>query len=177
MWSVTSYGELRREAQEVERWNRLHPNEAPKQTYIQQVLEGERGPIIAATDYMKALPDMLAPWLGSRLTSLGTDGYGYSDTRVALRRHFEVDAGHVVVATLAELAAQGEIKPETVTEAIGRYGIDPEAPNPATTASAENFAPSARPSAMAMPPNTTVAILAARTCSSWVACSPRITPT
>ena len=131
VWSVTSYGELRREAQEVERWNRLHPNEAPKQTYIQQVLEGERGPIIAATDYMKALPDMLAPWLGTRLTSLGTDGFGRSENREHLRKFFEISAEAIVQATLSSLARNGNFDPNAAAAATIDLGMNPDSKNPA----------------------------------------------
>src|SRR6202012_1618363 len=102
-WSVTSYNELRREALSVERWNRLHPAEAEKMPYIVSTLAKTKGPIIAATDYMKAIPDQLSPWLTTRLVSLGTDGFGRSDNREHLRRHFEVNAESVVAATLSKL--------------------------------------------------------------------------
>ena len=120
VWSVTSYGELRREAQEVERWNRLHPNEAPKQTYIQQVLEGESGPIIAATDYMKAFADGIRPFIpkGRTYKALGTDGFGLSDTREALREFFSVDAKHVAAAGMVALARSGGITHALVLNAL-----------------------------------------------------------
>ena len=114
MWSVTSYTELRREAIATERWNRLHPAQPVRKTYIETALEGAKGPIIAASDYMKALPDVLAPWLQldgkCRLVTLGTDGFGRSDNRERLRRHFEVNAESIAGATLSRLAREGKIK-------------------------------------------------------------------
>ncbi|MGD0284981.1 MAG: pyruvate dehydrogenase (acetyl-transferring), homodimeric type [Acidimicrobiales bacterium] len=129
-WSVTSYKALREDGLEVERWNRLHPESAPRVPYITRVLEDARGPIVAVTDYLKAVPDQVARFVRVPFTVLGTDGFGRSDTRVALRRHFEVDAAHIVVAVLAELAAAGEGKPDEVAAAIEKYGIDPEAIDP-----------------------------------------------
>jgi pyruvate dehydrogenase E1 component len=135
VWSVTSYTELRREAIATERWNRLHPAEAEKKTYIEQALAGAKGPIIAASDYMKALPDALAPWLNEngkcRLVTLGTDGFGRSDNREHLRRHFEVDAASIVGATLSRLAREGKIKPKKAQSALAELGIDVEATDPA----------------------------------------------
>ena len=104
VWSVTSYNELRRNALQAERWNRLHPTEAEQKPYIAQVMEKTEGPIIASTDYMKIVPDQLAPWLNGRLVSLGTDGFGRSDNRTYLRKHFEVNAEAIVAATLSRLA-------------------------------------------------------------------------
>ena len=116
VWSVTSYTELRREAIAIERWNRLHPAEAERKTYLETALAGAKGPIIAASDYMKALPDVLAPWLQAegrcRLVTLGTDGFGRSDNRAHLRRHFEVNAEAIAGATLARLAREGKIDGE-----------------------------------------------------------------
>jgi pyruvate dehydrogenase E1 component len=129
-WSVTSYKALREDGLEVERWNRLHPESGPRVPYITRVLEDARGPIVAVTDYLKAVPDQVARFVRVPFTVLGTDGFGRSDTRVALRRHFEVDAAHIVVAVLAELAAAGEGKPDEVAAAIEKYGIDPEAIDP-----------------------------------------------
>ena len=129
-WSVTSYKALREDGLEVERWNRLHPESAPRVPYITRVLEDARGPIVAVTDYLKAVPDQVARFVRVPFTVLGTDGFGRSDTRAALRRHFEVDAAHIVVAVLAELAAAGEGKPDEVAAAIEKYGIDPEAIDP-----------------------------------------------
>ncbi len=130
VWSVTSYKELRRDALETERWNRLHPSEPPRKPYISEVLEDARGPIVAASDYMKILPDMIRPWVPLDLVALGTDGFGRSDTREALRRHFEVDAESIAVATLHALASQGRIGPDRVARAIEDLGVDPEKANP-----------------------------------------------
>jgi pyruvate dehydrogenase E1 component len=135
VWSVTSYTELRREAIATERWNRLHPAEAERKTYIETALAGAKGPIIAASDYMKSLPDVLAPWLQSegrcRLVTLGTDGFGRSDNRAHLRRHFEVNAASVVGATLSRLAREGKIKGKKAQAALAELGIDSEAKDPA----------------------------------------------
>jgi pyruvate dehydrogenase E1 component len=130
VWSVTSYQQLRNEALTVERWNRLHPLEAPRVPYVTATLGGAPGPVIAASDFMKSMPDMVARWVPRSFTPLGTDGFGRSDTREALRRHFEVDAGHIVVATLAALARDDQVEPEAVAQAIRDYGLDPEAPEP-----------------------------------------------
>jgi pyruvate dehydrogenase E1 component len=126
VWSATSYQQLRAEALETERWNRLHPEEARRLPYVTQLLEGAEGPVVAVSDSIKAVPDQIARWVPSPFVPLGTDGFGRSDTRAALRRHFEIDAEHIVVATLAALAEFGDVKPEAVQEAIGRYGIDPD---------------------------------------------------
>ena len=135
VWSVTSYTELRREAIATERWNRLHPAEAERKTYIETALAGAKGPIIAASDYMKALPDVLAPWLQAdgkcRLVTLGTDGFGRSDNRAHLRRHFEVNAEAIAGAALSRLARDGKIKPKKAQAALAELGLDVEAKNPA----------------------------------------------
>lgn len=135
VWSVTSYTELRREAIATERWNRLHPAAAERKTYIETALEGAKGPIIAASDYMKALPDVLAPWLQDagrcRLVTLGTDGFGRSDNREHLRRHFEVNAESIVGATLSRLAREGKLEGKTAQAALAELGIDVEAKDPA----------------------------------------------
>ena len=131
VWSVTSYSELRREALSVERWNRMHPVEAEKTPYILSALGKAKGPIVAATDYMKAVPDQLAPWLTTRLVSLGTDGFGRSDNREHLRRHFEVNAEAVVTATLSKLAREGKFDARRAQQAFGELGIDPERADPA----------------------------------------------
>jgi pyruvate dehydrogenase E1 component len=130
VWSVTSYKALRREALEVERWNRLHPSAAARRSYLQQLLEQEEGIFIAATDYMKLVPEMIARWIPGTLISLGTDGFGRSENRSALRRFFEVDAESIVVAALAELARRGEIKPGRVQKAIQEFEIDADRPDP-----------------------------------------------
>jgi pyruvate dehydrogenase E1 component len=133
VWSATSYKQLREDALSVERWNRLHPTEPKRTSYVADQLGDTDGPVIAVTDFMKAVPDQVAPFVGKPFTSLGTDGYGYSDTRIALRRHFEVDAQNIVVAVLASLADTGAIKHEVAAEAIARYDLDAERPDPRTT--------------------------------------------
>jgi len=131
VWSVPSYTELRREALAVERWNRLHPAEKERQSYLQTMVGGTAGPIIAASDYMKSIPDTLAPWLQGRLVTLGTDGFGRSDNRENLRRHFEVNAESVVGATLSKLAREGKFKPKAAQKALVELGLDTEATDPA----------------------------------------------
>jgi len=133
VWSVTSYNELRRNALKVERWNRLHPDEGEQQPYIRQVMDQTEGPIIASTDYMKVVPDQLAPWLGGRLVSLGTDGFGRSDNRQHLRKHFEINAESIVIATLSKLARQGNFDAKQAAQAIEELGVDAEAGDPAVT--------------------------------------------
>jgi len=132
LWSATSYKALREDALSVERTNRLHPTRPAASPYVTQALSHSEGPVVAVTDFMKQVPDMIARWAPRHFTPLGTDGYGRSDTRPALRRHFETDAAHVVVAVLAGLVATGEAKPEEVADAIARYGIDTEGPDPRT---------------------------------------------
>jgi pyruvate dehydrogenase E1 component len=131
VWSVPSYTEVRRDALAVERWNRLHPAEKERQSYLQTQISGTTGPIIAASDYMKALPDVLAPWLAGRLVTLGTDGFGRSDNREHLRRHFEVNAASIVGATLSKLAREGKFKPKAAQKALVDLGLDVEAVDPA----------------------------------------------
>jgi pyruvate dehydrogenase E1 component len=132
LWSATSYKRLREQALTTERWNRLHPDQAARVPRVTELLGDGDGPIVAVTDFLKAVPDQIARWIPAdrRFVPLGTDGFGRSDTREALRRHFETDAPHVVVATLAALAAGGDVKPEVVTDAIARYDIDPERGDP-----------------------------------------------
>jgi len=130
VWSAPSYQQLRMDALETERWNRLHPGEAKRTPYVTRVLNGAEGPIVAVTDSMKAIPDQIARWVPQPFVPLGTDGFGRSDTRDALRRFFEVDAEHTVVAVLSALADLGEVKPEAVAEAIQKYGLDPDHPSP-----------------------------------------------
>lgn len=131
VWSVTSYNELRREALRVERWNRLHPTEAERKPFIQTIAESTEGPIIAATDYMKIVSDQVAPWTGGRLTSLGTDGFGRSDNREYLRKHFEVNAASIAAAAISELSRAGKINAKKAAQAILDLGVDPEAKDPA----------------------------------------------
>ena len=131
VWSVTSYTEVRRDALAVERWNRLHPAEAPRKSYLDTMLEGAEGPVVAASDYMKSVPDGLAPWLGARLVTLGTDGFGRSDNREHLRRHFEVSAEAIVGAALSRLVREGKFKGEDAAKALVELGLDVEAGDPA----------------------------------------------
>ena len=132
VWSVTSFNELRRDALEVERWNQLHPEETPRKCYIETTLADRQGPYIAATDYMKIVPDQIQRWVPGRFISLGTDGYGRSDGRAALRNHFEVDKRYIVITTLQALADDGALDSKTVADAIEKYGIDPDKPDPVT---------------------------------------------
>ena len=129
-WSATSYKCLREEALSVERWNRLHPGEEPRDPYLTKVLRDAASPVVAVTDFMKAVPDMVARWAPAPFVPLGTDGYGRSDTRAGLRRHFEIDTGHVVVAVLSALASTGDAKPDEVADAIKAFEIDPESIDP-----------------------------------------------
>jgi pyruvate dehydrogenase E1 component len=131
LWSATSYKRLREEALSTERWNRLHPTEAPRTPVVTELLgTGSSGPVVAVTDFMKSVPDQVARWVPQPFIPLGTDGFGRSDTRERLREFFEVDMRQVVVATLWGLAGQGEIKAETVAEAIAHYDIDPDRTDP-----------------------------------------------
>jgi pyruvate dehydrogenase E1 component len=130
LWSVTSYKALREDALGVERYNRLHPHQPPGTPHITSALSSAEGPVVAVTDYMKSVPDQVSRWIPGHFTPLGTDGFGRSDTRAALRRHFETDAAHVIVAVLDGLRATGDGKPEEVADAIAHYGIDADAPDP-----------------------------------------------
>jgi pyruvate dehydrogenase E1 component len=130
VWSVTSYKELYRDANECERWNLLHPGQTPRVPYVTRALKGSAGPFVAASDYMKVLPESIARWVPGRLVSLGTDGFGRSENRAALRDFFEVDAKHIVLATLSALARENQINIETVQQAVKDLGINPEKPNP-----------------------------------------------
>jgi len=131
VWSVPSYNQLRRQALEVERWNRLHPAERPRTPYLLQALAHAEGPIIAATDYMKAIPDQVAPWLAGRLVALGTDGFGRSENREHLRKHFEVNAEAITAAALASLARQGGFDAAKAQQAVAEMGLGPETIDPA----------------------------------------------
>ncbi len=130
LWSATSYKSLREEAVDVERWNRLHPADQPRIPFATEALSGGSGPVVAVSDYMKAVPDQIGRWIPRRFIILGTDGFGRSDTREALRNFFEVDTGHVVVGALSGLAAEGLINASVVQDAIKRYEIDTEIGNP-----------------------------------------------
>jgi pyruvate dehydrogenase E1 component len=124
VWSVTSWTELRRDAVAVEEHNLLNPADQPRKPYIQQKLEGTEGPVVAVSDFMRAVPDLIARWVPNDYTSLGTDGFGMSDTRHALRRHFHVDAESVAVATLRQLALRGKVPAHVPAEAAKKYAID-----------------------------------------------------
>jgi pyruvate dehydrogenase E1 component len=130
VWSVTSFNELRRNALQMERWNNLNPDKQPKKNYIQSCLSSSTGPFIAATDYMKIIPDQIQRWIPGTFISLGTDGYGRSDARSALRKHFEVDRWFIVITTLKALSDQGMIDGRIVSKAIKKYGIDPSRKDP-----------------------------------------------
>jgi pyruvate dehydrogenase E1 component len=130
IWSVTSFNELRREALDVDRWNMLHPNDAPRTSHVQNSLDGRKGPVIASTDYMKAYADQIRPFVSARYRVLGTDGFGRSDYRVKLREFFEVNRYYVAVAALRALAEEGTVPRDKIGEAISRYGIEPDKPNP-----------------------------------------------
>ena len=131
VWSTPSFTELRRDGLAADRWNMLHPTEPRRQSYVEQVLAGRPpGPVVAATDYMKSFADQIRPFVSRRYRVLGTDGYGRSDYRRKLRRFFEVDRHYIAVAALTALADQGTVPASTVADAIARYGIDPDKPNP-----------------------------------------------
>jgi pyruvate dehydrogenase E1 component len=130
VWSVTSYSELRREGLDCERWNLLHPGETPRVPYLAATLAGCKGPFVAASDYMRIVPDQVRAWVPGRYVVLGTDGYGRSDSRAALRDFFEVDRRYIVIASLRALADEGAIDASVVREAIERLQVDPGRPNP-----------------------------------------------
>jgi pyruvate dehydrogenase E1 component len=131
VWSVTSYNELRREALGVERWNRLHPDQPARVPYIAQAVKDADGPIIAATDYMKVVADQVGPWLNGRMEALGTDGFGRSDNREYLRRHFEINAESIAAAALSRLAREGKFDPARAKAAFADLQIPTEGPDPA----------------------------------------------
>jgi pyruvate dehydrogenase E1 component len=130
VWSATSFQQLRNEALDVERWNRLHPDVEQRTPYVRRCLDPTSGPIVAATDYLKAVPDMVSRWIDRPYTVLGTDGFGRSDTREALRTHFEVNAEHIAYAALYSLCLDGKSTPDELKRAIADLGIDPERVNP-----------------------------------------------
>jgi pyruvate dehydrogenase E1 component len=132
IWSVTSFNELRKEGLDVERWNTLHPEEEQRQSYVTRQLTGQPGPVIAATDYIRSYADQIRPFVPAAYTVLGTDGYGRSDMRSQLRKFFEVNRYYVAVAALKSLVDQGDLKADVVTQAIKKYKIDPDKPNPCT---------------------------------------------
>ena len=131
VWSVTSFNELRRDGQDVERWNMLHPEAQPRSSYVTDRLRDRKGPIIAATDYTRSYAEQIRPYLEAPYAVLGTDGFGRSDMRSQLRKFFEVNRYFIAIAALKALADEGSIKPDVVTGAMKKYKIDPEKPNPA----------------------------------------------
>ena len=131
IWSVTSYKNLHLDAQETERWNMFNPDKEAKVPYVKEITKDEKGVFVAASDYVQISSDALAKWLPGPLHSLGTFGFGRSEGRTALRDFFEVDAKHIVYATLFSLMKEGKIKPEVVKKAQKTLGINPEKPNPA----------------------------------------------
>src|SRR5205085_4722507 len=134
VWSVTSYKELYHDATDCERWNLLHPGKPLRTSFVKRALKDAPGPFVAASDNMKVLPESIARWVpGGKLVALGTDGFGRSENRAALRDFFEVDAKHIVVATLTALQKEQKVKPEVVQKAIRDLGIDPEKANPAVS--------------------------------------------
>jgi pyruvate dehydrogenase E1 component len=132
VWSVTSFNELRRDGLDVERWNMLHPDKKPRVSYVEQCLAKRKGPVVAATDYMRAYPDQIRQFVPGVFRVLGTDGFGRSDSRSQLRKFFEVNRYYIVIAALKSLADAGELEAAEVTKAIKKYRIDPEKPNPVT---------------------------------------------
>jgi pyruvate dehydrogenase E1 component len=132
VWSVTSFAELRREALGVERWNERHPRAEPRKSHVATCLDKCEGPFIAATDYIKTVPDQIRQWVPGRYTVLGTDGFGRSDGRMALREFFEVDRKSIVLSALKALADDGALDMDTVSVAIRKFGIDPDKRDPVT---------------------------------------------
>jgi pyruvate dehydrogenase E1 component len=130
VFSITSFSELRREALETERWNLLHPTETPRVPYVESLFKDHAGPVIAATDYMRTVPDQVRQWISGRYITLGTDGYGRSDSRAALRKHFEVDRNYIAVAALKALADEGKVDQATLTGAMKALGVDSSKPVP-----------------------------------------------
>ncbi|MDX1528665.1 MAG: pyruvate dehydrogenase (acetyl-transferring), homodimeric type, partial [Gammaproteobacteria bacterium] len=132
IWSAPSFTELQRDGVDANRWNMLHPDKKPRQSYVEQCLANRKGPVIAATDYVRLFADQIRNFVPRRYVTLGTDGFGRSDVRTQLRKFFEVDRYYVAVAALKALADEGTIPAKKVSDAIKKYGIDPEKPNPIT---------------------------------------------
>src|SRR3989442_8093693 len=130
VWSVTSYKELYVDAIETERWNRLNPGEKPRAPYVSRCLADSQGVLVAASDYLKTLPNMISKWMPRRLAALGTDGFGRSEGRTSLRDFFEVDAKFITLATLHELFADGKLERSVLDRAIKELGINGDKPNP-----------------------------------------------
>ena len=131
VWSVTSFNELRRNGLEVERWNRLHPRETPRLSHVEECLQGRQGPVVASTDYMKLFADQVRQWVPQNTYKvLGTDGFGRSDTRKKLRDFFEVDRRWVTLAALEALVKDGQLDVQVLVDAMAKFGIDANKPNP-----------------------------------------------
>ena len=130
LWSVTSYKQLYRDGNACERWNMLHPTEPQRTPFVAAQLKDTEGPLVAATDYVKALPESISQWMPRPLIALGTDGFGRSESRAMLRDFFEVDAKHIVLATLTGLMREGRIEAAAVNQAVADLGINPEKPDP-----------------------------------------------
>jgi pyruvate dehydrogenase E1 component len=130
VWSVTSFTELRRDGLAAERWNTLNPTAPPRTSYVETCLSATTGPIVAASDYVRALPDLIRTWVPRRYVTLGTDGYGRSDTREALRRFFEVDRKAIVISALKALSDEERVAPAAVEKAMARYGVASATVNP-----------------------------------------------
>ncbi len=130
VWSVTSFNELARDGQDIERWNRLHPTAAARESYVTQLLAPTQGPIIASSDYLRLYAEQIRAFVPRRYVTLGTDGYGRSDSRARLRAHFEVDRYHIAYTALKSLADEGTLPMERAVEALNKYDIHPDKPNP-----------------------------------------------
>ena len=130
LWACPSFTELGREARGTARWNMLHPSETPKRSYVERLLGEMEGPVVAATDYIRAYADQIRAYVPRRYVVLGTDGFGRSDTREKLRSFFEVDRFHVAIAALKALADEGAVPAKKVSEAIEKYGVDANRPAP-----------------------------------------------
>ena len=130
VWSATSFAELRKDGLACDRWNLLHPTEAPRTPWVTQQLSSRQGPVVAATDFTRSYPDLVRNWVPGRFTVLGTDGFGRSDTRVALRDFFEVDERYITLAALQSLVADGSLPRETLDGLIEKLGIDADKPSP-----------------------------------------------
>jgi pyruvate dehydrogenase E1 component len=130
VWSVTSFTQLRRDGIDIERWNRLHPLEMQRLSWVEQCLHATEGPVIAVSDYVRAVPDLIRTWVPRPFVALGTDGFGRSDTRAALRKFFEIDRKSIAVAAVSALAKQERVPSQVVADVLARYGSATSDPNP-----------------------------------------------